>query len=431
MSQGMKTEFAVLTLLLLLHLNSPAVMADESTAPARLPMTGQRENDQETVENRAEPSVLVGVDVLQRDGFASLQGARVGLITNHTGISRSGVPTSQLLARAEGVQLCALFSPEHGPEGRLDEAEIADSEDRRTGVPVYSLYGKTRHPSAESLQGLDVLVFDIQDIGVRFYTYIATMQYAMQAAAEHDLRFVVLDRPNPINGVDVAGPVLDEGLQSFVGCHTLPVRHGMTVGELATMFNEELDMRVQLHVVQIEGWQRSDYFDRTGRVWINPSPNMRSLTQATLYPGIGLLETTNLSVGRGTDTPFEVIGAPWLDERRLAAQLNAAGLAGVRFVPIRFTPDSSKFSGELCGGVNIVITDRASFRSVRTGLVIAHALVRLYPEDWQPKLAQRLLCDQPVLDALLAGASIDQIQACYQTELDDFCKRRAKYLLYR
>jgi uncharacterized protein YbbC (DUF1343 family) len=296
-----------------------------------------------------ESKTLTGIDILIRDDFRPLQGRRVGLITNQTGVDRTGISTAERLHRAEGVQLRALFSPEHGLQGKLD-AKVDDTQDALTGLPVYSLYGENRTPTAASLEGLDTLVFDIQDIGARFYTYISTMGNAMRSAAEHQLRFVVLDRPNPINGVEVEGPILDDGSQSFVGFHTLPVRHGMTVGELAAMFNDELQLGVDLQVIPVESWRREDYFDRTGLLWVNPSPNMRSLAQAVLYPGIGLLETTNLSVGRGTDTPFEVIGAPWLDGIPLARALNQSGLAGVRFVPIRFTPDASKFAGQPCGG---------------------------------------------------------------------------------
>ena len=253
--------------------------------------------------------VLCGIDVLQRDKFRQLDGKRAGLITNQTGINADGVTTARLLHDAPNVQLVALFSPEHGLQGKLDIPEIKDDQDTVTGLRVFSLYGKTRRPTAEDLRGIDTLVFDIQDIGTRFYTYISTMGYAMEMAAQQHLTFVVLDRPNPINGVDVGGPVLDEGQQSFVGYHPIPVRHGMTVGELAELFRHELKLPVDLHVVTMEGWRRADYFDRTGLLWVNPSPNMRSLNEAFLYPGIGLLETTNLSVGRGTDTPFEVLGA--------------------------------------------------------------------------------------------------------------------------
>ncbi len=277
--------------------------------------------------------MLNGIDVLQRDGFAMLKGHKVGLITNHTGLNRDGVSTVKLLHEAPDVKLVTLFSPEHGFEGKLDVSKIGDQTDQSTGLKVFSLYGETRTPTKESLDGIDTLVFDIQDIGCRFYTYVSTMGNAMKAAGEHKVRFVVLDRVNPVGGVDVQGPILDDGDQSFVGYHTLPVRHGMTAGELAKMFREEMSLDVDLVVVPVEGWTRSNLFDETGLTWTNPSPNMRSLTQAVLYPGVGLLEMTNLSVGRGTDTPFELIGAPWIRERELAAHLNAAGIAGVRLCP--------------------------------------------------------------------------------------------------
>ncbi len=333
-----------------------------------------------------------------------------------------------MLRRAEGVELKALFSPEHGLEGKLDVAKIGDTQDARTGLPVFSLYGENRTPTPESLQGLDTLVFDIQDIGARFYTYISTMGNAMRAAAEHQLRFVVLDRPNPINGVDVEGPVLDDGSQSFVGFHTLPVRHGMTVGELAAMFNDELRLGVDLQVIPVEGWRRQDYFDRTGLLWVNPSPNMRSLAEAVLYPGIGLLETTNLSVGRGTDTPFEVIGAPWLDGIELARLLNQSGLEGVRFVPVRFTPASSKYAGQLCGGVNIVVVDRSRFRPVRTGLEIARHLQRLYPQDWEAPKFNGLLSDRQTLEAVLAGKTVEEMESAWASRTPGFLNPTAPIL---
>jgi uncharacterized protein YbbC (DUF1343 family) len=375
--------------------------------------------------------VLCGIDVLERDGFDKLRGGRVGLITNHTGISRDGRSTASLLHAAAGVELVALFSPEHGLKGQLDQARIDDTREQATGLPVFSLYGETRRPTAESLHGLDTLVFDIQDIGTRFYTYISTMGYAMEAAAEHGLQFVVLDRPNPINGVDVAGPVLDDGRQSFVGYHRIPVRHGMTVGELARMFQDELQLDLDLEVIAVEGWRRADYFDGTGLLWVNPSPNMRSLTEAVLYPGIGLLETTNLSVGRGTDTPFEVIGAPWLDGRKLAARLNQCGLSGVRFVPLRFTPESSKYAGEMCGGVNIIITQRDRFRPLTTGFEIARQLRLLYPEGWNVKAYGRLLSSAKALQAVTDGKTVTEIEAGYKDDLREYAQRRARYLLYQ
>lgn len=374
--------------------------------------------------------VLTGIDVLQRNDFEQLRGKRVGLITNHTGINRDGVSTVQLLNEAQDVDLRILFSPEHGFAGQLDARIIGNVTDEATGLKVVSLYGTTRTPSAESLAGLDALAFDIQDIGTRFYTYISTMGNAMQAAADHGVAFVVLDRPNPLTGTIVAGPVLDEGAESFVGYHTIPVRHGMTVGELATMFNDELKLDLDLTVVKIKNWKRADYYDATGLLWINSSPNMRNLNEAVLYPGIGLLETTNVSVGRGTDTPFEVLGAPWINARQLAAALNQAQLPGVVFVPIRFTPESSKHAGEECGGINILVTDRKMFQSVRTGLTIACTLQTLYPDDWDTKSFNRLLNNQQTYDGILAGHTIDMIERHYKPKLDQFQQRRTKYLLY-
>ncbi|MHB1034586.1 MAG: exo-beta-N-acetylmuramidase NamZ family protein [Pirellulales bacterium] len=376
------------------------------------------------------PDVLTGIDVLARDGFRVLQGCRVGLITNQTGVARDGTSTVALLQKAPGVNLVALFSPEHGFEGKLDQANITDGRDPASGLPIHSLYGKTYKPTAESLAGIDTLVFDIQDVGARFYTYVTTMGVAMEAAAEHRLRFVVLDRPNPINGVDVSGPVLDAGRESLVAFHRIPVRHGMTLGELARLFNAERKIGAKLQVVPIEGWRRRDFFDATGLVWINPSPNMRSLTEAILYPGICLLETTNLSVGRGTDRPFEIIGAPWLDGRRLAWELNHAGLPGVRFVPIEFTPSSSKHKGKRCGGIDIMITDRQSFQSIRTGLEIACQLRKLHPKDWDALGYGRLLGNQQSLDALLAGKSAKEIEALAEPEVAKFRERRRQFLLY-
>ena len=375
-------------------------------------------------------SVLTGIDVLRRDGFRQLAGRRVGLITNQTGISRDGVSTVRLLDEAKNVRLVALFSPEHGLEGKLDTANIPDGLDKVTRRPVYSLYGKTRTPTADALAGIDTLVFDIQDIGTRFYTYISTMGLAMRAAAEHKVRFVVLDRPNPIGGVEVAGPVLDAGREAFVGFHTLPVRHGMTAGELARMFNHEMKIGADLQVIRMEGWRRSELLDATGLIWVNPSPNMRSLSEALLYPGIGLLETTNLSVGRGTDTPFEVFGAPWLDGTHLARELNTAGLPGVRFVPIRFTPESSVFNGQPCNGVNVIVTDRKVFRPVAAGLAIACTLRRLYPKTWNAAKYDRLLRNRTALDALLAGKSAAEIEQGSQAGLEEFCRRRRQFLLY-
>jgi uncharacterized protein YbbC (DUF1343 family) len=358
-----------------------------------------------------------------------------------------------LLHQAPNVDLVCLFSPEHGIAGQLDQSKIEDTTDPETGLPVYSLYGESRRPSAKHLAQIDTLVFDIQDIGTRFYTYISTMGDALRAAAENDVQFWVLDRPNPLGGLSVRGPVLDPGRESFVGFHTLPVVHGMTVGELAKMFNDELagelggelagelagenSHNADLQVVPVEGWERSMRWDQTGLLWINPSPNMRTPQQSLLYSGVGLLETTNLSVGRGTDTPFEIVGAPWIDnpdavanQWELASRLNSRGLRGLRFVPVRFTPSASKFSDQRCGGVRIQITNRDLVQPLRLGIELACALRDLFPEQWELQRIDRLLCDQRVLERLHSGATPRQIESAYQAELADFLQRRQRYLIY-
>ncbi|MGE3175740.1 MAG: exo-beta-N-acetylmuramidase NamZ domain-containing protein [Planctomycetota bacterium] len=376
-----------------------------------------------------EPPVRCGVDVLVHQGGEPLNGRKVGLITNHTGVALDGRRTIDVLQALPGIELRAIFSPEHGIHGALDQSGIAHGEDEATGLPIWSLYGETRKPTAEMLQGLDTLVFDIQDIGCRFYTYVSTMGNALEAAAEHGLRFVVLDRPNPIDGEHMAGPILDAGKEAFVGWHTIPLRHGMTAGELMRLFQGERGIRVDAQVVPCEGWRRADTWDRTGLPWIDPSPNMRSLTEALLYPGIGLLEGTNLSVGRGTDTPFERIGAPWCDGVRLAARLRAAALPGVAFVPIRFTPDASKFKDEECGGVQIAITDWAVFEPVGAGIAVACALRDLFP-DWNHDRLQWLLRDDAAYAAFVAGGNADDVAATWRKELELFRMRRAPFLLY-
>ena len=375
--------------------------------------------------------VLTGIDVLQRDDFRLLIGKRVGLITNQTGINCAGKRTAALLHESKNVSLAALFSPEHGIDGKLDVREVLDAKDDQTGVKIYSLYGANRSPPAESLEAIDVLVFDIQDIGTRFYTYISTMGLAMEAAEKHGIEFVVLDRPNPINGIDVQGPGIDSSVTGgFTSFHNLPVRHGMTVGELAKMFQAERGLsNLDLTIVGVENWDRSNYFDQTGLRWVNPSPNMRNLTQALLYPGIGLLETTNLSVGRGTDTPFEVIGAPWINEIQFARNLNRINLPGVRFIPIQFIPDASKHKDTVCRGVNIIVTHRRQFHPLQTGFHIANQLANVYPDQWNKPAYQGLLKNRTVFDQLISP------QTSSATVLDlanpqSFEKRRQEFLLY-
>lgn len=374
--------------------------------------------------------VLNGIDVLARDGFKELQNLRVGLITNHTGRDRAGRQTIDVLRDAPGVKLTALFAPEHGIRGQVDE-KFSDTRDEQTGLPIHSLYGESRRPKPEQLKDLDALVFDIQDIGVRFYTYASTMGYAMEEAAKARLPFFVLDRPNPIGGLEVDGPVADADKLSMIAYHQIPVRHGMTVGELARLFNEQRKLGCDLRVVKMENWRRGMWLDATGQVWVNPSPNMRSLAEATLYPGVGLLETTNVSVGRGTDTPFELVGAPWLDGRKLATYLNGRGLAGVRFVPVRFTPRASVYKEQECGGVNLVVTDRARFRAVRAGLEMAVALRRLYPNDWKVEDYRRLLVNEDTLERVRRADEPESIERAWAAQLADFRRARARALLYK
>ena len=376
-----------------------------------------------------ETKVLTGIDVLERDGFKQLAGMKIGLVTNHTGRNREGRSTIDVLSQATGVRLIALFSPEHGIRGLADE-KVSDSKDEQTGLPIYSLYGDMRRPKPEQLKQLDALVFDIQDIGTRFYTYIATLGYVMEEAAKARLPVFVLDRPNPIGGLAVEGPIADADKLSFTAYHTIPVRHGMTIGELAQLFNQQRQIGCDLRVIKMKGWRRTHWFDATNLTWINPSPNMRSLTQATLYPGIGLLETTNVSVGRGTDTPFEVVGAPWIKGSQLAESLNSRKIPGVRFVPIRFKPASSVFKGEDCEGINIIITDRAAFRPLLTGIEIATTLRRLYPEQWKVDSYLRLLVNADTLERVKRGEAAADIVRSWNGRLEEFRRARAKFLLY-
>jgi uncharacterized protein YbbC (DUF1343 family)/CubicO group peptidase (beta-lactamase class C family) len=373
--------------------------------------------------------VLTGIDVLERDGFKQLAGMRIGLVTNHTGRDRAGKPTIDVLFKAPNVKLVALFAPEHGIRGLADE-KISDTKDEQTGLPIYSLYGETRRPKPEQLKDLDALVYDIQDVGVRFYTYISTLGILIEEAGKAKLPIFVLDRPNPINGIDVEGPIADADKLSFIAYHTIPVRHGMTVGELARLYNEERHLNADVRVIRMENWRRSMWFDSTGLTWINPSPNMRSLTEATLYPGIGLLETTNLSVGRGTDTPFEIIGAPWLDGQKLAAYLNARRLPGVRFLPVTFKPNASVFKNEDCRGINIVIVDRARFQPLLTGIEIAVALHSLFATEWKVDSYLRLLVNSDALERLKRGESAEEMTRSWAAPLTNFRRIREQALLY-
>lgn len=372
-------------------------------------------------------AVRPGVEVLQSLAWVPLMGQRVGLVTNQTGQDREGHRTADLL-REGGVRLRALFSPEHGLGGTA-EGPIPAATDAASGLPVYSLYGSTLRPMPPMLRGLDLLLFDLQDVGTRFYTYITTLGYVLEAAAVEGLPVVVLDRPNPITGRIVEGPVLDPDLTSFTGYHPLPIRHGMTVGELARLFNGERGTGAELTVIPVRGWKREQWFDQTGLPWVNPSPNIRSLAAATLYPAVGLLESANVSVGRGTELPFEVLGAPWINGEALAAALGALQLPGVRFDPTRFTPRASVYAGEACQGVRILLTDRESFRAVRTGLEIGAALHRLYPGTFELEKVQRLLGNRTAMEWLRRGDGRAAAEAEPEA-LEAFLRVRERYLLY-
>ncbi len=375
--------------------------------------------------------VETGIDVLAAEHFARLHGAHVGLITNVTGRARDGTTDIALLRDAPDVTLVALFAPEHGLAAARDEL-IADSRDETTGLPVYSLYGKGFRPTPESLAGIDTLVFDVQDVGTRFYTYASTMHRAMRAAAEGGLRFMVLDRPNPIDGLSVEGPVLSAAAaeKGFVNHFPLPVRHGMTIGELALLIDAEEHLGLALDVVPMRGWQRHETYDETGLPWVSPSPNLRNVDEELLYPGIGLLEGTNLSVGRGTSSPFEVVGAPWVDEAAVVAALGHERVPGVHFEATRFTPTASTHHGQECGGVKLTITDRTAFEAVRTGLAIARVLASLYPKDWHVADVGKLLQDPALLDALRAGAPLDDLVKQADADVAGWRSKRDKYLLY-
>jgi uncharacterized protein YbbC (DUF1343 family)/CubicO group peptidase (beta-lactamase class C family) len=373
--------------------------------------------------------VQTGVDVLEAEHFAPLEGRRVGLITNLTGVDAAGRRTVDLLEHAPGVKLLAVFSPEHGIEGQAD-SRVPSSTDAATGLPLYSLYGDTERPTDRMLEGLNALVFDIQDAGVRFYTYITTLGYCLEAAARKGIEFYVLDRPNPINGEEVEGPVLEPDLRSFVAYYPLPIRHGMTVGELAEMFNNENHLGAKLHVIKMRDWQRTDWYDETGLAWVSPSPNLRNPTEEVLYPGLAMVEGANVSVGRGTDTPFELLGAPWMDSRNLSAYLNARDIQGVRFVPVDFKPSSNSFADRLCHGVQIVLIDRQALDPAELGVELAAALWKLYPGVFQLDKTLPLIGARWVLQAIEAGKDPRRIVYEWQGALEQFRTLRSKYLLY-
>jgi uncharacterized protein YbbC (DUF1343 family)/CubicO group peptidase (beta-lactamase class C family) len=385
-------------------------------------------------------TVKTGIDVLEETKFAGLHPARggaprsIGLLTNQTGVDSEGRRTIDVLANVPGISLDAIFSPEHGVTGTLDTTDVKNAKDAATGIEVYSVYGATdaaRRPPMEVLKRLDAVVIDVADVGARFYTYEATVGYFLEACAKAGVEGVILDRPNPITGSFVQGPMSDEGMEKFTNYFPEPVRHGMTLAELAKMVNAERHIGARLDVVEMQGWQRGDWFDSTGLAWVNTSPNLRSLTEATLYPGVAMIEGTNVSVGRGTDTPFEVVGAPWIKGRELAAYLNARDIQSVRFVPVVFTPSSSNFAGERCEGVNIIALDRNTLDSPELGIELASALHKLYPNDFKLERMADLLVNKAVFEAIAAGEDPRRIAEDWQDPLDAFVRLREKYLLYK
>ena len=383
------------------------------------------------------PSVAVGIDVLEQQEFAPLIRAdkretRIGLVTNATGVDSEGRRTIDVLANATGVKLVAIFSPEHGIATKVDAADIEDAKDQSTGISVYSIYGRTdaqRRPRQELLHGLDAVVLDLQDAGVRFYTYETTLGYFLEACAAAGVEMIVLDRPNPINGITVQGPI-STSPQSFVNYHPLPIRHGMTLGELARFFNGERKIKAKLRVVPMQGWKRDQWFDDTGIPWVNPSPALRNLNAEALYPGVALLEQTNVSVGRGTNTPFEVVGAPWIDGQRFSQYMSRRRLTGVRFQPAEFIPTASTLAGKDCKGVSISITERNLLNSPAIGIELAAALLRLYPKRFEVNAMKPLLANDAELARLTKRDQPKDIVAEWQAPVREFKKKRRPYLLY-
>jgi uncharacterized protein YbbC (DUF1343 family) len=374
--------------------------------------------------------VQTGLDVLEAQKFAPLRGKHIGIITNHTGRDSQERSTVDVLSHATGVQLVALFSPEHGLAGRNDE-KVASSKDPSTGLPVYSLYGETRRPTDEMLKGIDALVFDVQDAGARFYTYTATMAYCMEEAAKRNIAFFVLDRPNPLGGEIIEGPMLDPDKTNFVAYFPLPVRYALTIGELAQLFNAENHIGADLHVIPMRNWHRNYFFESTGIKWIPPSPNLRTIKGSILYPGIEILQSAGVSVGRGTETPFEEFGAPWLNGDEVASALNARSLPGVRFAGQPFIPIAGLYAGQRCGGVSIRIIDRFKVRSMRVGLEIAAILQKLYPNQFEVSKLIELVGNADTVQQLQSGVPPEKIVASWSDALAAFDKIRRKYFLYK
>ena len=409
--------------------------ASEQNALRSKTITGY--NEGMTAERRVNSRngiVETGIDVLESENFSSLKGKRIGILTNQTGVDSLGHRTIDVLAHAPAVQLTAIFSPEHGVTGELDTTKVANSRDAATGLPVYSVYGgsdQARRPPPDVLKQLDAVLIDLQDAGVRFYTYETTVGYFLEGAAKAGIAIIVLDRPDPIGGTFVQGPLSEPDRENFTNYGPVPVRPGMTLGELAQMFNIEHNIHAKLTVVPMQGWMRGDWYDSTGLEWTNPSPNLRSLTEATLYPGVGLVEGTNVSVGRGTDTPFELLGAPWINAREFAQYLNSRAIPGVRFVPVTFTPSTSNYAAQPCHGVNLVLTGREFLDAPDLGIELAAALAKLYPEQFHVEKIIDILASQAVYNALTHGEDPHRIALDWHDDLVKFQQLRERYLIYK
>jgi uncharacterized protein YbbC (DUF1343 family) len=373
--------------------------------------------------------VMVGLDVLETERFAPLRGKRIGVITNHTGLDAQGRSTIDALTHAPGVQVVALFTPEHGLGGNQDE-NVSSTKDPVSGLPVYSLYGETRRPTDEMLAGIDALVFDVQDAGVRFYTYTATMAYCMEEAAKRKIAFIVLDRPDPIGGEIVEGPVLDADKTSFTAYFRLPVRYGLTLGELAQLFNKENQINCDLHVIAMKNWRRKYFYEETGLRWLPPSPNLRTLKGSVLYPGLEILQNGGVSVGRGTEAPFEEFGAPWMHGEDVAARLNERHIPGIRFVAADFIPVAGLYAAERCGGVAIRVLDKRAVRSVTMGIEIASILRELYQDHFDVQKMLFLIGNEQTIRQLQDGVPASELVKGWDADLKTFEAMRRKYLLY-
>jgi uncharacterized protein YbbC (DUF1343 family) len=380
-------------------------------------------------ESVTEANAPTGIDALILHNFSEVAGLRIGLVTNRSVRNSNGQSTIEVLAKAPGLNLVAIFTPEHGL-GADREGNIQSSHDAETGLPVYSLYGASRRPLDSMLFGVDAFVIDLQDVGVRFYTYATTMAYVMEAAAAKHIPVIVLDRPNPIAAAGVKGPMLEPGLLSFTGYFSMPVQHGMTLGELALMFNAEKSIGANLSVVRMQNYRRESWYDETGLAWTNPSPNLRTIEEAILYPGVALIEGANVSVGRGTSTPFEIAGVPWIEGHSLLSYLETRGIPGVRFAAADFTPEADRYAHVLCHGVRISLAERSKFNAPRLGIELAAALHRLYPEHFSIDDTASLIGSREIVGAIKAGGDPLEIEKGWQEGLAGFLRVRSKYLLY-